>query len=156
MLAMSHPRKLVSVLYKYLYCTVLFRTVLYKKEKICRQRIWKERKNVSKTEVHSTRERPIVSRHQINTCTVLYFSVLYCIKMRKFAQTRQTDRQRTFQKLKSTLRGSWPINTYVLFSTQQYSTILYNTLNYAIVSRHQINTCTVLHSSVLYCIKREG
>merc|ERR1711873_255173 len=33
------------------------------------------------------------------------------------------------------------------------STILYNTLNYAIVSRHQINTCTVLYSSVLYCIK---
>merc|ERR1711873_300079 len=31
--------------------------------------------------------------------------------------------------------------------------VMYNTLNYAIVSRHQINTCTVLYSSVLYCIK---
>merc|ERR1712082_562339 len=29
--------------------------------------------------------RKLVSRHQINTCTVLYSSVLYCIKMRKFA-----------------------------------------------------------------------
>ena len=37
---------------KYLYCTVLFRTVLYKNEKICPPEI----KNVSKTEVHSTRE----------------------------------------------------------------------------------------------------
>jgi len=42
------------------------------------------------------------------------------------------------------------------YNTIHYNTILYNTLNYAIVSRHQINTCTVLHSSVLYCIKREG
>ena len=42
---------------KYLYCTVLFRTVLYKKEKIC----------------------------------------------------PQPDKNQAFQKLKSTLRGSWPI-----------------------------------------------
>ena len=40
---------------KYLYCTVLFRTVLYKKEKICRQAD-RQTRNVSKTEVHSTRE----------------------------------------------------------------------------------------------------
>merc|ERR1712240_957765 len=38
-------------------------------------------------------------------------------------------------------------------NTLQYFTILYNILNYATVSRHQINTCTVLYSSVLYCIK---
>merc|ERR1711873_137411 len=36
------------------------------------------------------------------------------------------------------------------------NTLLYNTLNYAIVSRHQINTSTVLYSPVLYCIKREN
>ena len=94
MLAMSHPRKLVSV--------------LYKKRKFAHR----QRTSVSKTEVHS-------------------------FLSGSFPDTR----------------GSWPINTYVLFSTQQYSTILYNTLNYAIVSRHQINTCTVLYSYVLYCIK---
>merc|ERR1712240_169669 len=43
---------------KYLYCTVLFRTVLYKKEKICPQAS-RQGTTVSKTEVHSTRERPI-------------------------------------------------------------------------------------------------
>ena len=69
---------------KYLYCTTLFCTVLYKKRRL------KEENE-------------------------------------KICPKEQTDRQRTFQKLKSTLflygsspdtRGSWPINTYVLFSTQ--------------------------------------
>merc|ERR1711873_18524 len=89
--------------------------------------------------------------------TTLFCTVLYKKRRLKEANEkicpqrthRQTDKERAFQKLKSTLflygsspdtRGSWPI--------------LYNTLNYAIVSRHQINTCTVLYSSVLYCIKR--
>merc|ERR1711873_310273 len=58
---------------KYLYCTVLFCTVLYKNEKICSQGT----QNVSKTEVHS-------------------------FLSGSFPDTR----------------GSWPINTYVLFSTQ--------------------------------------
>merc|ERR1712243_287064 len=60
------------------------------------------------TILYNTLNYAIVSRHQINTCTVLYSSVLYCIKIRKFAQTRQ----RTFQKLKSTLGGSWPIRKF--------------------------------------------
>ena len=38
---------------KYLYCTVLFRTVLYKNEKICLQTDRQGTQNVSKTEVHS-------------------------------------------------------------------------------------------------------
>merc|ERR1711955_155644 len=46
------------------------------------------------------------------------------------------------------------INKYVRIV--QYTIVQYNTLHYAIVSRHQINTCTVLYSSVLYCIKREN
>ena len=91
MLAMSHPRKLVSVLYKYLYCTVLFRTVLYKNEKICpRQRT----RNVSKTEVHSTRELAnkyvrIVQYTIVQYNTLQYITVLYCIKMRKFAHDKE-------------------------------------------------------------------
>merc|ERR1711873_101758 len=39
------------------------------------------------------------------------------------------------------------------FYTVQYTIVQYNTLQYIIVSRHQINTCTVLYFSVLYCIK---
>ena len=39
------------------------------------------------------------------------------------------------------------------YMTLRAAPILYNTLNYIIVSRHQINTCTVLYFSVLYCIK---
>ena len=58
-----------------------------------------------------------------------------------------------YNKPDRTLRAN---SNTLQYNTIQYSTILYNTLNYAIVSRHQINTCTVLHSSVLYCIKREG
>ena len=81
-----------------------------------------------------------VSRHQINTCTVLYFSVLYCIKKRKFAD-KQTNRQ------------AKNVSKTEVHSTRERP-ILYNTLNYAIVSSHQINTCTVLYFSVLYCIKK--
>ena len=61
---------------KYLYCTVLFRTVLYKKEKICPQTKNKERK-----------------------------------------------KERTFRKLKSTLRGSWPTRKdkkQVLYSIKRH------------------------------------
>merc|ERR1712240_821929 len=79
-----------------------------------------------------------IVQYCINTCTVLYFSVLYCIKIRKFAHDKE---QGTFQKLKSTLRGSWPItnsdsriNKYVRIV--QYTIVHYNTLHYAIVSRH--------------------
>ena len=43
----------------------------------------------------------IVSRHQINTCTVLYFSVLYCIKKRKFAD-RQTKKNVSKTEVHST------------------------------------------------------
>merc|ERR1712240_168401 len=72
--------------------------------------------------------------------TVLYSSVLYCIKMRKFAHHKEHSQN---------------VSKTEVHSTRELanSTILYNTLNYGIVSRHQINTCTVLYSSVLYCIK---
>ena len=65
---------------KYLYCTVLFCTVLYKNEKICLQRI----RNVSKTEVHSflsgsfpdTRGSwPIRTYCSVHNSTVQYFTI---------------------------------------------------------------------------------
>merc|ERR1712240_1002505 len=73
--------------------------------------------------------------------TVLYSSVLYCIKMRKFAHHKEHSQN---------------VSKTEVHSTRELanSTILYNTLNYGIVSRHQINTCTVLYFSVLYCIKK--
>merc|ERR1712243_190175 len=106
---------------KYLYCTVLFRTVLYKKEKICLHS-QPQGTDVSKTEVHSTRELANKQTFQKLKSTlrgswpILWLlmlamshprklvSVLY--KKRKFAHKEQTDRQtdtQTFQKLKSTL-----------------------------------------------------
>ena len=55
-----------------------------------------------------------VSRHQINTCTVLYFSVLYCIKIRKFAdkQTRN-DRFKNWSPLYEGV-GQYQVNVYLL------------------------------------------
>ena len=115
---------------KYLYCTVLFRTVLYKKEKICSQPD-KETRNVSKTEVHSTRElantlQYIKLRYSIEApnkylyCTVLFCTVLY--KKEKICpQTKFAHKNQAFQKLKSTLRGSWPIP--VLYCTLPYFTV---------------------------------
>ena len=145
---------------KYLYCTALFCTVLYKKrrlkeenEKICpqpnRHRTFQKLKSTLRGSwpiLNNTLNYAIVSRHQINTCTVLYFSVLYCIKKRKFADKEYGKKERTFQKLKSTLRGSWPI--------VQYNTLQYIKLRYSIEAPNKYLYCTTLFCTVLYKKRR--
>merc|ERR1712240_458774 len=90
-----------------------------------------------------------IVQYTINICTVLYSSVLYCIKMRKFAHDKE---QGTFQKLKSTLRGSWPINKYVRivqYTIVQYNTLQYIKLRYSIEAPNKYLYCTVLFRTVL-------
>ena len=70
-------------------------------------------------------------------CTVLHSSVLYCIKRggwkREKWENLQSSNQRTFQTLRP---------PFSRWSRDRESS--------------RANNCTVLHSSVLYCIKRGG
>ena len=64
MLAISHPRKLVSV--------------LYKKRKFAHKEHTHRQTDVSKTEVHSTRERPICINLIVSYfCSVVVFVLVY-------------------------------------------------------------------------------
>ena len=80
-------------------------------------------------------------------CTVLYKKEkVERRKKRKFAH-KQTDKNQTFQKLKSTLRGSWPTSllmctTYVL-GYDQYILLLINTQSF----------CTLILKSFLIMVK---
>merc|ERR1712243_426599 len=67
------------------------------------------------------------------TCTVLYFSVLYCIKKRKFA-----DKQRS------------SVSKTEVHSTRERPTLQYIKLRYTIEAPNKYLYCSVLFRTLLY------